>query len=333
MAAWLVAAAATLAVPGPAASRGVPPADDAAAPRLRATPSVVQAAPAGPAQSAPRRLVAIGDLHADLDMARKAFRLAGATNERDAWIGGSLVVVQMGDLIGRGPDDRAVLDFVLDLESRARQAGGTLHILIGNHEVFAARPDHRWVNPDAFAAFAGLAGLNLRHPRVADLPAMERPRAAALMPGSAYARRLSAFPAVLRVGTTVFAHGGVLPLWARYGVDRLNTDIAAWLAGRGDEPRASQGLDDGSGDDGVMWSRHLAALPEPAACAVADESLAILGARRMIVAHTVQRAIVSRCLDRVWAIDVGISRYYGGDLQVLEILNDGEMRVITEPGR
>ena len=125
------------------------------------------------AQSArPQRLVAIGDLHADLENARRAFRLAGAIDDRDAWIGGNLVVVQMGDLVGRGTEDRQVLEFVLAVQDKARAAGGTVHVLLGNHEVFAARPDHRWVDPVAFGAFATIPGLNRKDPLVAALPPM-----------------------------------------------------------------------------------------------------------------------------------------------------------------
>jgi hypothetical protein len=285
---------------------------------------------AGSIAQAPQRLVAIGDLHADMDAARRALRLAGAIDERDAWIGGNLVVVQTGDIIGRGTEERAVLDFLLDLQAKAKAAGGTLHLLLGNHEVFAARPDHRWVDPDAFAAFRGVSGLNLRHPRLAELPDAERARAAAFMPGGVYARRLSAFPLVLRVGETIFAHGGVLPMWAKYGIDRLNADVREGLAGRrATEPAATLGLDDGSADDGVMWSRHFAAASDEVACALAKESLSMLGAKRMVIAHTVRKAIVSRCDDQIWPIDVGISRYYGGALQVLEIVDDRKIRVIS----
>lgn len=277
---------------------------------------------------APQRLVAIGDLHADLDVARRAFRLAGAIDERDAWVGGNLVVVQTGDFIGRGKEERAVLDFLIDLQARAKAGGGTVHLLIGNHEVFAARPDHRWVDPDAFKAFETVPGLNLRHPRVAALPAAERARYAALMPGGVYSRQLSTFPAVLRIGDTVFAHAGILPMWARYGIDRINADVREWLAGRTNEPAVTLGLDDGSADDGVMWSRHFAAAPEELACALAKESLTTLGARRMVIAHTVRKSIGSRCGDQIWAIDAGMSSYYGGELQVLEIIDDRRIRVI-----
>ena len=285
---------------------------------------------AGPQTTLPKvpRLVAIGDLHADVDAARRALRLAGAINERDAWIGGSLTIVQTGDLIGRGVEDREILDFMLDLKTRAKAAGGTVHLLIGNHEVFAARPDHRWVDPGAFAAFESIPGLNLRLPQLAPLPEPERARFAALMPGGRYAKLLAEHPTLLRVGDTIFAHGGVLPMWARYGVERINTEVREWLSGRGPEPAPTQGLDDGSADDGVMWSRHFAVDTFPLTCTVLKESLSILGARRMVVAHTRQPAITPRCQDQVWAIDVGMSRYYGGDVQVLEIIDDKQVRAI-----
>ena len=115
--------------------------------------------------------------------------------------------------------------------------------------------------------------------------------------------------AVLRLGDTIFAHGGVTPQWARYGIAAINDDVRAWLSGRTDEPLATQGLDDGSADDGVMWSRHFAAFPEEVACAMLKESLSILGARRMVVAHTVRPTIVPRCQEQVWTIDVGMSQF------------------------
>src|SRR5688572_30016443 len=46
---------------------------------------------AGGAQApGPRRVVAIGDIHADIDAMRSALRTAGAIDARDEWIGGAL---------------------------------------------------------------------------------------------------------------------------------------------------------------------------------------------------------------------------------------------------
>jgi hypothetical protein len=40
------------------------------------------------AHPAAERVVAIGDIHGDLDATRRALRLAGAIGEQDTWTGG-----------------------------------------------------------------------------------------------------------------------------------------------------------------------------------------------------------------------------------------------------
>lgn len=145
------------------------------------------------------------------------------------------------------------------------------------------------------------------------------------MPGGPYARQIAELPVVLKIGETVFVHGGVVPRWARYGVDRINREVRDWLRGETEEPDSATGVDDG---DRVMWTRQFSSNVTPADCALLDESLKILGARRMIVAHTVHEEITPRCDERVWAVDVGMSRYYGGRVQVLEIVDDSKLRVL-----
>lgn len=76
----------------------------------------------------------------------------------------------------------------------------------------------------------------------------------------------------------------------------------------------------------VLVSRHFSG--EYADCDMLGESLQILDAKRMVLAHTVQQTITSKCDGRVWAIDTGMSRYYGGPIEVLEIVDDSVVSVI-----
>jgi hypothetical protein len=77
-----------------------------------------------------------------------------------------------------------------------------------------------------------------------------------------------------------------------------------------------------------MWTRQFSRDVDATDCAVLDESLAILGAKRMIVAHSVQSTITGYCDDKVWAVDVGMSRYYAGPIEVLEIVDDEVLTVL-----
>jgi len=112
-----------------------------------------------------------------------------------------------------------------------------VHVLIGNHELFGAERELQWVSEAAYAAFEGTPGLNLDASWLAELPEPKRARSAALASGGYYARKMAEFPAVLRIGNTIFAHGGVTPYWAEYGIDRINEEISHWFAGETDQPR------------------------------------------------------------------------------------------------
>jgi len=97
------------------------------------------------ALAAQNHIVAIGDVHGDLDATRSALRLAGAIDAEDRWIGGQLVVVQTGDQLDRGDEERAILDLFDRLRSQAAAAGGAFHALLGNHELMNAKGDLRYV--------------------------------------------------------------------------------------------------------------------------------------------------------------------------------------------
>src|SRR4029077_9315808 len=58
-------------------------------------------------------IVAIGDIHGDLDALTRSLRAAGLTDASGRWIAGRTVLVQTGDFLDRGPDVRGVMDRVM----------------------------------------------------------------------------------------------------------------------------------------------------------------------------------------------------------------------------
>ncbi len=82
----------------------------------------------------PLRTVVLGDLHGSLDAFRAILGHAGLL-EGDSWRGGRAILVQLGDVIDRGPDSIATYEFLADLQVRARKGKGRVVRLLGNHEV------------------------------------------------------------------------------------------------------------------------------------------------------------------------------------------------------
>lgn len=308
--------------PPPSVSR---PAAVAPAEAKRASEAAGDAGSLAVSKAAPERVVAIGDLHGDLDATRRAFRLAGAIDANDAWVGGPLVVVQTGDLVDRGDDDRTILDLVERLKADAAQAGGQVLALVGNHEIMNVDLDFRYVTRGAFSAFADVVPTDGVAQKTSRLPAEQRGRAAAFLPGGPYAKMLAERPVVVRVGDSIFVHGGVLPKHVKTGLDGINDATSAWL--RGDRRAAPKEL---STEDGPLWARTYSAGPGPRECATLSETLTMLNAKRMVMGHTVQRpGISSACDDKAWRIDVGMAKHYGGPIEVLELRGD-EVKVLKE---
>jgi hypothetical protein len=348
-AAGSAAAGSAAVVPGGAGSANVgsapvehpgtsPLAQGAAAPSAAGGASGTAAAASGSAppaseqfrHAAPGRLIAIGDLHGDVSATRAALRLGGAIDDSDRWIGKDLTVVQTGDELDRGDEERDILDLFERLKTAAAASGGQVITLNGNHEVMNVQGDFRYVTPGGITAFAGVRP---RSPFAKSAPAPFEDRAAAFLPGGAYALELAKREVIAVVGDTVFVHGGVLPAHVRYGIDKLNSETRDWMSGN-----ARGAPDIVASEDGPVWVRAYSLEPVAAsACDMLGEVLAALHVRRMVVGHTVQKTgITSGCDDRVYRIDVGLSRYYGdGPIQVLEIrgksAGGSEVRTLSAP--
>ena len=278
---------------------------------------------------AAERIVAIGDLHGDVRAARSALALGGAIDAAGKWIGGSLVVVQTGDQLDRGDDEPEILDLFERLRREAQAAGGAVYALNGNHEVMNVRGDFRYVTADGFHDF--LAG----HPDEAHVRATEgisaeqRGRAEAFLPGGEMAKRLAQQLVVIQVGDTVFVHGGVLEAHVRYGLGRINREARDWMLGAPSAP-APASL---TNESALIWVRDYSdGIPLAGKCDEAARVLANLSAKRMVVGHTVQQqGINSVCAGKVWRIDVGLSRFYGGKPSVLEIRGEQAKALTAGP--
>ena len=290
-----------------------------------------------------QRIVAFGDVHGDIEAARGALRLAGAIDDQDHWIGGELVVVQTGDQLDRGDQEQEILDLFERLRIESEAAGGAFHALLGNHELMNARLDLRYVTDGGYADFQNVteydpsdsvqvwdrSSASFRSSTLAEFEPHQRARVAAFMPGGPYANLLAERQVILQIGENVFAHGGVLPEHVAYGIDEINSSAQAWLRGEADLPSVL------SGSNSPQWTRLYSDDPDSSACSVLEEALDALGAKRIVVGHTIQESgIASACGRQAWRVDIGMAEYYatrteyGGSVAVLEIIGDS-VRVLN----
>ncbi|MFZ2054427.1 MAG: metallophosphoesterase [Candidatus Aminicenantales bacterium] len=306
------------------------------------------------------RIVVIGDLHGDYENFVKILKGTRVVDRDLHWVAGQVHLVQTGDIMDRGPDPRKIFDLLLRLEKEAETAGGKVHVLLGNHEemnltgiVFSSNPDY--VTLDQFVSFLpegyrkqqedALAKKILklrsrdRHLRpenvinafwnsLRDTPSAQRQYVINL--NDEYGDWLRRLNAAIKINDVVFVHGGISEKYSRWGLreinDRYRLEIADyWRAyRRSEQPRIVQPSILYKGDS-PLWYRELATVPEEDLQEELGTTLENLGAKTMIIAHTPKivktPAEMQRFGGKVWIVDTGISRVYGGPAVALMIQN------------
>jgi Calcineurin-like phosphoesterase len=258
------------------------------------------------------RVVVIGDLNAAYDALVEILRGTKLVNRRLEWTGGRAELVQLGDLFNRGDGAVQALKLLLRLRREARARGGRVTVLLGNHEVMTALRHEGYCTEGEYLAFATAAErrawparvyramLRLarqRHHGVL-LPIEPRLEAwkvehvpgrtalrRALGPSGQLGRALRALPVAYLSHGALFVHAGLLPAWAKLGLDGLERAAEReWSAGRrGLWTLPKSGLF--RNPDGPLWDRSLVR-GGPQARRALTQSLALVGAERMIVGHT-----------------------------------------------
>ncbi len=200
------------------------------------------------------RIVAIGDIHGEIEGFKNILKAAGLTDANGRWSGGRTQLIQTGDYTDRGTGTRAVMDLLMALEPQARSAGGRAFALLGNHEVMNLIGDTRDVTREIFATFATADSEKRRLAAFEDYTKLAAAKTAkgepvpavysqtreawltthppgyveyreAFAPRGKYGAWLRDKPIVTELGGNIFMHAGISPVMAPEKIDELNVRV------------------------------------------------------------------------------------------------------------
>lgn len=313
-------------------------------------------------QKSPSRVIAIGDLHGDLEAFLAILKDRNLIDELGKWSGEKTNLVILGDYHDRGADTRYIMDYFMDLKPQAQKSGGDLQVVMGNHEFLVLEADLRYTTDAELESFEGFPqpkldnttsplyerliksarssarqafapvktlpnGKKIQIP----LPAKSRQAVegfvAAHFGDSKYAKWVYEGLPMLKLGNSLFVHGGITEWALEVPFSNVNSMIKSWagffqgLLPLPDQKKTGWSI----GDKGPLWDRTMAL--NKLDLDLVNEILQKLEVKRVVVGHTTKDEVEALYENQVFAIDTGNSDFYGGHISSIEILNDQDPKV------
>ena len=291
------------------------------------------------------RIVVIGDLHGDLFAMLYALYIAGVINEYSEWIGSDTVVVQLGDQIDKGgrglssvdntndpTEELRIMEYMHHLHFEAKEQGGAVYNLLGNHELMNILGDFRYATGEHVMGFGG-----------------NSVRKELFKPGGVIAKKLACNTnGILKIGDWVFVHAGLLPHHVQHRtIPQINQIVRDILLGNININNMDQNTEDlVFNSNGFLWNREYSMNTDQNSCRLLNQTLEIVNGSNkggMVVGHTIKDNITSACNNKatgkpqLYMADVGMSTAFGPKnqnkdrVQVLEIIDNGKIvRPITK---
>lgn len=263
-------------------------------------------------------VAALSDFHGKYDLMIELLTNNKIIDKNKHWAFGKGHFVITGDIFDRGDKVTEILWFLYDLEQQAQQAGGDIHLTLGNHEVMILNGDLRYIHPKY----------------VETAKQLNKPFEQLFSQNSIIGDWLRSKPVLVKVNNMLFSHGGFHPSLAteQRSLLEINTVFKDNLIkAELDQPRAGWAKFLHT-TNGPIWYRgyfaaernkasvtkSATAKDNGATSAEIDLLLKHFDVKHLIVGHTSQKQIESRYQGRVIAIDSSIKEGNYGEILFIE---------------
>ncbi len=276
-----------------------------------------------------REVITIPDVHGDHDAMINALRSMDVIDANNNWSGGNKRIQFIGDLIDRGGQDKEVFDTIIKLSNQAKESGGHIDVMIGNHELFLF--DVLYGSGDSakrsFSSHLRNGGVEFYQSLgIKEYGSMDAIKRFFFHEKPEYLEFLRSMKAMEQVDDVLYVHAGLPPKWADmfgdYGVDAINQkfwedcksgDLTEWTAVGSD-----RGGDVSLSDVSPLWADfdNLNQYTDAQVAQIA-ENLKARGVNVVVVGHSRSEFVEMNQRFEEYGIkfintDASMTRGYGG---------------------
>ncbi len=264
-----------------------------------------------------KNVLAIGDIHGHYCALAEYLKINKIIDEDLNWIWDDGHVVFLGDVFDRGNEVTESLWFIYNLDMQAREKGGRVHMLLGNHEVMVMSNDTRYLNRK-YELFSNY---------------FSRDYADFFNMNSVLGHWLRTRNTVIKINDNIFSHAGISPAiyGRRLSIETINNVLQEYLAGDPGRPLPNADLAELIlNAEGPLWFRAYVLdgfNTDPVSEKQVTSILNYYKAKTMIIAHTEVKKMSSLFNGKIIAIDVPIRTEFA--IPEALMIKDGEYYRLT----
>ena len=249
-----------------------------------------------------KKIAALSDIHGQHELAVEILTNHQIIDENQNWMYGEGHLIIVGDIFDRGPQVNETLWLLYKLEAQAKEAGGKVHVLLGNHEYLVFQHDLRYIHKKYRIVSA------LLKTSYTDLYGKN----------TVMGRWLRSKPTVVKINDNTFVHGGISKefLEIGYNIEKINSTMSESID-IAEEVLDSTGISYYYfGETGPVWYRGYFNdnLPDEEI----SDILSDIYSKHIVVGHCSNETVVELYDGKVYGVDSSIKLGEYGELLLIE---------------
>ncbi|MDH7444863.1 metallophosphoesterase [Aquimarina sp. 2201CG14-23] len=248
-------------------------------------------------------VVALSDIHGQYDLAIDILKNNKIINNTLDWNYGKGHLVIVGDIFDRGSKVNEMLWLVYKLEKQAKNEGGRVHFILGNHEYMVLHKNLKYVDEE-YLLITKLLDM--------DYDQLYSNR-------TIIGRWLRSKPTILKINEDIFVHGGISKDFLSsnsFNIKKIN-EVMRKSIGRSKEEMTAKGFyDNYFGKKGPVWYRGY--FRDNLEDQHISKILKQIDSDHIIVGHCSNNEVVQLFDNKIFGVDSSIKKGEYGEVLFIE---------------